>query len=107
MSTANIDEAKLEAFMGQAVTDMGAIISAPLFVIGEKLGLYKAMAHAGPLSSQELADRTGVAERNVREWLRNQAAGGYIEYDPESDRFTLPEEHALALADEDSPFYIL
>src|SRR6516164_8805074 len=107
MSTTSIDEAKLEAFMGQAVTDMGATISAPLFQIGEKLGLYKAMAHAGPLSSQELADRTGAAERSVREWLRNQAAGGYISYDPDSDRYTLPDEHALALADEDSPFYIL
>jgi SAM-dependent methyltransferase len=107
MSTANIDEAKLEAFMGQAVTDMGAIISAPLMVIGEKLGLYKAMAGAGPLTSQEVADRSGVAERSVREWLRNQAAGGYVTYDADSDRYTLPDEHALALADEDSPFYIL
>jgi SAM-dependent methyltransferase len=107
MSTTEIDEAKLEAFMGQAVTDMGAIISAPLFVIGEKLGLYKAMANAGPLTSQEVADRAGAAERYVREWLRNQAAGGYIAYDPDDDRYTLPDEHALALADEDSPFYIL
>jgi SAM-dependent methyltransferase len=107
MSATGIDEAKLEAFMGQAVTDMGAIISAPLMVIGEKLGLYKAMAGAGPLSSQEVADRSGAAERYVREWLRNQAAGGYVAYDAESDRYTLPDEHALALADEDSPFYIL
>jgi 2-polyprenyl-3-methyl-5-hydroxy-6-metoxy-1,4-benzoquinol methylase len=107
MSATSIDEAKLEAFMGQAVTDMGAIISAPLFVIGEKLGLYKAMASAGPLTSQEVAERSGAAERYVREWLRNQAAGGYVTYDPERDRYTLPDEHALALADEDSPFYIL
>jgi SAM-dependent methyltransferase len=107
VSATGIDEAKLEAFMGQAVTDMGAIISAPLMVIGEKLGLYKAMAGAGPLTSDEVAERTGVAERSVREWLRNQAAGGYIEYDGESDRYTLSDEHALALADEDSPFYIL
>jgi SAM-dependent methyltransferase len=107
MSATGIDEAKLEAFMGQAVTDMGAIISAPLMMIGEKLGLYKAMAGAGPLSSQEVAERSGAAERYVREWLRNQAAGGYVIYDPESDRYTLPDEHALALADEDSPFYIL
>ena len=107
MSTIDIDEAKLEAFMGHAVTDMGAVISAPLFVIGEKLGLYKAMAGAGPLTSQEVADRAGVAERSVREWLRNQAAGGYVTYDPDSDRYTLPDEHALALADENSPFYIL
>ena len=107
MSATAIDEAKLEAFMGQAVTDMGAVISAPLFVIGEKLGLYKAMAHAGPLTSQEVAERSGAAERYVREWLRNQAAGGYVTYDAETDRYTLPDEHALALADEDSPFYIL
>ncbi len=107
MSATGIDQAKLEAFMGKAVTDMGAIISAPLMVIGEKLGLYKAMAHAGPLTSQEVADRSGAAERNVREWLGNQAAGGYVTYDPDSDRYTLPDEQALALADEDSPFYIL
>ena len=107
MSATDINEAKLEAFMGQAVADMGAIISAPLFLIGEKLGLYKAMAHAGPLTSEEVAERSGAAERNVREWLRNQAAGGYITYDAEEDRYTLPDEHALALADEDSPFYIL
>jgi SAM-dependent methyltransferase len=106
-SATNIDEAKLEAFMGQAVVDMGAVISAPLFIIGEKLGLYKAMAGAGPLSSQQIAERAGADERNVREWLGNQAAGGYVTYDPESDRYTLPDEHALALADEDSPFYIL
>src|SRR6478736_5123087 len=98
MSTTGIDEAKLEAFMGQAVTDMGATISAPLFQIGEKLGLYKAMAGAGALTSQQVADRTGTAERSVREWLRNQAAGGYITYDPTGDRYTLPDEHALALA---------
>jgi SAM-dependent methyltransferase len=107
MSATEIDQAKLEAFMGQAVTDMGAIISAPLMVIGEKLGLYKAMAHAGPLTSAEIAERSGAAERYVREWRGNQAAGGYVTYDPETDRYTLPDEQALALADEDSPFYIL
>jgi SAM-dependent methyltransferase len=107
MGATGIDEAKLEAFMGQAVTDMGAIISGPLMLIGEKLGLYKAMAHAGSLTSQEVAERSGAAERYVREWLGNQAAGGYVTYDPNSDRYTLPDEQALALADEDSPFYIL
>ncbi len=107
MNVGEIDEAKLEAFMGKAVGDMGAIISAPLMVIGEKLGLYRAMAHAGPLTSQEIAERSGASERYVREWLGNQAAGGYVTYDPETDRYTLPDEHALALADEDSPFYIL
>ena len=107
MAATAIDEAKVEAFMGQAVTDMGAVISAPLFIIGEKLGLYKAMAHAGPLTSEEVAERADVAERSVREWLRNQAAGGYVSYDPETDTYTLSDEHALALADEESPFYVL
>jgi SAM-dependent methyltransferase len=106
-TTNDIDEAALEEFMGKAVTDMGAVISAPLFVIGEKLGLYKAMAGAGALTSAEVAERSGAAERMVREWLRNQAAGGYVTYDSDTDRYTLPDEHALALADEDSPFYIL
>ena len=76
-------------------------------VIGERLGLYKAMAGAGPLTSQEVAERSGAAERSVREWLRNQAAGGYLSYDPETDRYSLPNEQALALADEDSPAYVL
>jgi SAM-dependent methyltransferase len=107
MSATEIDAQKLEAFMHKAVGDMGAVISAPLMTIGEKLGLYRAMAGAGPLTSAEVAERTGVAERSVREWLANQAAGGYVEYDPQADRYTLPDEHALALADEDSPFYIL
>jgi 2-polyprenyl-3-methyl-5-hydroxy-6-metoxy-1,4-benzoquinol methylase len=107
MSTTSIDEASLEAVMGRAVSDMGATISAPLFVLGEKLGLYKAMAGAGPLTSEEVAERSGTAERYVREWLRNQAAGGYVAYHPESDTYTLSDEHALALADEDSPFYVL
>ncbi len=107
MNVSEIDEAKLEAFMGQAVSDMGAIISAPLIMIGEKLGLYKAMAHAGPLTPREIAQRSGASERYVREWLGNQAAGGYVTYDPDTERYTLPDEHALALADEDSPFYIL
>ena len=107
MSATGIDEQKLEAFMHKAIGDMGAVISAPLMTIGERLGLYRAMAGAGPLTSAELAERTDVAERSVREWLANQAAGGYVTYDAASDRYTLPDEHALALADEDSPFYIL
>jgi SAM-dependent methyltransferase len=107
MAATEIDMNKLEAFMGQVVTDMGAVISATLRVIGEKLGLYKAMAGAGPLSSAEVAEKAGVAERSVREWLRNQAAGGYLTYDAESDRYTLPDEHAMALADEESPVYVL
>ncbi len=107
MAATEIDPEKLEAFMGQAVTDMGAVISAPLFVIGERMGLYKAMAGAGRLTSEEVAERAGVAERSVREWLRNQAAGGYVIYDPDTHTYELPPEQALALADEESPFYLL
>jgi SAM-dependent methyltransferase len=92
--------------MGQAVADMGAAVSAPLMIIGDKLGLYSAMAGAGPLTSAEVAERSGAAERYVREWLNNQAAGGYVEYDPESGRYTLPPEQAVALTDEDSPAYL-
>ncbi len=109
MSTATttpIDEAKLQAFLGKAVGDFGTAASAALVAIGDKVGLYKAMAGAGPLTSAELAQRTGTVERYVREWLVNQAAAGYLEYDPSNGRYTLPPEHALALTDETSPFYV-
>src|SRR5439155_1503745 len=76
-----IDEGKLREFVGKAMGDMGAAMGAALVVIGDKLGLYKAMAGAGPLASAELAKRTGCAERYVREWLAAQAAGGYVTYD--------------------------
>ena len=101
-----VDEAKLGEFMGRAVVDMGAAISAVLVDIGDKLGLYRAMAGAGPLSSAELARRTGTTERYVREWLANQAAGGYVTYDPLTKRYTLPAEQALALADDASPVFL-
>ncbi len=101
-----VDADKLNEFLGKAVGDMGAAIAAVLVVIGDKLGLYKAMAGAGPLRSDELAARTGTAERYVREWLRAQAAGGYVDYDPATDRYALPDERALALADETSPAFL-
>jgi SAM-dependent methyltransferase len=102
-----MDETRLEALMGRAVTDMGAAVSAPLMLIGERLGLFKAMAGAGPLSADAVAERAGAAPRYVREWLNNQAAGGYVDYDPETDRYELSPEGAVALADEESPFYVL
>jgi SAM-dependent methyltransferase len=74
--------------------------------MGDRLGLYRALAGAGPLSPAELADRTGTAERYVREWLNSQAAGGYVTYDPDSGRYTLPPEQAVALTDPDSPAYL-
>ncbi len=93
-----MDEAKLNAFIGKAVDDWGTLTSAALIVIGDKLGLYTALAEAGPATPNELAHRTGTVERYVRPWLVNQAAGGYVDYDPSSGRFRLPPEHAAALA---------
>src|SRR4051794_33482380 len=101
-----IDGAKLEAFVFRAVDEVGATLNAALVVMGDKLGLYRALAGAGPLTPDELASRTGTAERYVREWLNNQAAGGYVEYDPETGRYLLPPEQAMALTDESSPAYI-
>src|SRR5579864_7223523 len=101
-----LDEAKLNEFLGKAVGDMGATLNAALVVIGEKLGLYKAMAGAGPMTSADLAKKTGAAERYVREWLAAQAAGGYVTYDASTGRYTLPEEQAFALAVDDSPAYL-
>src|SRR3954454_14924239 len=103
-ATPTIDEQKLEQFMGQFVQDMGAAATAPLVVLGDKLGLYKAMADSEPVTPAELAARTGCHERYLREWLCQQAASGYVEY--ESGAFRLPPEQALALAHDDSPVFI-
>ncbi|HEX3692733.1 MAG TPA: SAM-dependent methyltransferase, partial [Solirubrobacteraceae bacterium] len=106
MSAVEIDEAKLEEFMGQFVGDLGAAITTPLVLIGDKLGLYKAMADSEPVTSQELAERTDCNERYIREWLCQQAASGYVEYDASTGTFRLPPEQAMALANEDSPAFI-
>ncbi len=92
--------------MFRAVDEVGATLNAALVVMGDKLGLYRALAGAGPLSPADLAERTGTAERYVREWLNAQAAGGFVEYDPESGHYTLPPEQAVALTDEESPAYL-
>ena len=96
----------LDAFIERAVTELSACFSAPLILIGDRLGLYKAMAGAGPLTAGELADRTGTTERYLREWLCNQAAAGYLTYDPAAETFTLTDEAAFCLADEDSPVFL-
>ncbi len=101
-----IDSQKLDAFVGRAVNDLGAAVSALLLHIGDKLGLYKAMAGAGAMTSAQLAEKTGTAERYVREWLANQAAGGYVSYDPTADTYSLTEEQAFCLANEDSPAFL-
>src|ERR1051326_4081218 len=108
MSTAQapaLDMDKLNAFIGKFVTDLGAAVHSGMVVIGEKLGLYKALA-SGPLSSAELAAKTQTDERYVREWLSSQAAGGYVSYDENTNKFSLNEEQAFTLANEDSPAYL-
>jgi len=105
-ATQTIDQDKLDQFMGQFVGDLGACITAPLILIGDKLGLYKAMADGDPVTPAELAERTGCRERYIREWLCQQAASNYVEYDAGTETFRLPPEQALALADEDSPAFI-
>ncbi|TQN42291.1 methyltransferase family protein [Blastococcus colisei] len=101
-----IDEQKLEQFAGQVVGDLGATVSTALAHIGDRLGLYRAMAGAGPLTPADLALRTEVHERYLREWLANQAAGGYIKYEPAQGTYELPPEHALVLANENSPVHL-
>ena len=101
-----LDEAKLNQFLGQAVGEMGAAMNAALVLIGDKLGLYKAMAGAGALSPAELAAKTGTNERYVQEWLNAQAAGGFVTYDPQTHRYTLPDEQAFALANDNSPAFL-
>jgi SAM-dependent methyltransferase len=101
-----IDEARLEAFMERFVGELGACATAPLVVIGDKLGLYKAMADSEPVTPAELAQRTQTNERYIREWLCQQAASEYVEYDASDGTFRLPPEHALALAVDESPAFI-
>jgi SAM-dependent methyltransferase len=98
-----IDEAKIEAFVHQVATDIGATVSAALVAVGDRLGLYRAMADGQPVTAAELAARTATQERYIREWLNNQAAGGYVTYDSDQDAYTLPPEHAFVLADDTSP----
>ncbi len=106
MSAVAIDAAKLEQFVFRAVEEVGATINTALVVMGDRLGLYRALAGAGGLTPAELAARAEVSERYVREWLNAQAAGGFVEYDPATGTYTLPPEQALALTDEQSPAFL-
>ena len=105
----SFDESKLNVFMEKVVGDMGAAMHATLVVVGDKLGLYKAMAGAGWLTPGELASRTNTAERYVREWLNAHAASGYVHYDAATGRYQLPAEQAFALTSMDIPgaFHII
>jgi hypothetical protein len=109
----NINDALLQDFLGKVMSDLGGAWSAVLVYVGDKLGLYKAMAEAqeeeeekgGSITSEELVSKTGTVERCIREWLANQAAGGYIKYDPFIQKYSLPKEHAMVLVDENSTAY--
>lgn len=103
MTTVSIDETKLESFVGQVVSDMAAAQAGVLTYLGDRLGLYGAMSGAGPVTPAQLAERTDTNERSVREWLNAQTAGGYVTFDPAAATYELPREHAMVLADQDSP----
>jgi len=94
----DVNPDKLNSFMGKMVGDFGTAMNASLMLIGDKLGLYKALAAKGPMNSSELAQATGTSERYVREWLAAQAASGYVEYDSVSGKFSMQPEQVLALA---------
>lgn len=102
-----VDPAKVEQFAHGIIGDLGAALSGVLIRIGDRLGLYRALGDGAAATSAELAERTGLAERYVREWLHNQAAAGWVTYDAADATFTLPAEHALLLADENSPTFLL
>jgi hypothetical protein len=99
----SIDQAKLNELLGKVVGDVGAAMSAALVVIGDKLGLYKAMAKSGPVTAKDLAKRTETTTRYVSEWLNGQAASGYVLYDAATDRYSLSEEQVAVFADDTSP----
>jgi 2-polyprenyl-3-methyl-5-hydroxy-6-metoxy-1,4-benzoquinol methylase len=106
MAAMQVDAEKLEQFVSRAVAEIGATLNTALVVMGDRLGLYRALAGAGPLTARELAQRAGTSERYVREWLNAQAAGGYVAYDAETASYELPPEQAVALTDEQSPAYL-
>jgi len=104
--SSEINEDRMNAFLGKVVTDFGASLSSVLSYIGIKLGLYKTLAESDGLTSVELASATNTNERYVREWLVNQAAGGYVNFDPATGKYSMDAEQATALTNENSPFYV-
>ena len=104
-ATHTLDHQRLEAFVGRAIGDLGGAMTTVFCALGDRLGLFRALADGGPATSGELAAGTGLQERYVREWLRGMTAAGYLEHDAESGRFTLPAEHAPVLAQESGPMF--
>jgi SAM-dependent methyltransferase len=105
-ATTEIDPDKLMAFVFRAVDEVGAALNTALVVMGDRLGYYRLLADRGPLTAARLAELSETGEPYAREWLNAQAAGGYVTYDPDGGRYTLPAEHAVALTDESSPVYL-
>jgi hypothetical protein len=106
MTTAQtVDEARLQAFVGRAIGDLGGAMTTLFCALGDRLGLFKSLSDNGPTTSDELSARLGLQERYVREWLRGMTAAGYLEHDPESARFDLPAEHAPVLSQETGPMF--
>src|SRR6516225_2981461 len=101
-----IDEDKLNALLGRMVAEFGALASAPLVILGDRLGLYKAMAGAGPMTVDQFSERTRLRLRYALEWLNAQAASGFVDYDPRAQTYALSPEAALALADDSSPAFM-
>ncbi len=106
MATQQIDQAKLEAFVERVVLDVGTAMRGGLAYIGDRLGIFKALAGTGAVTADELAQSTGLNERYLREWLGSMTAAEYLEHDHETDTYLLPPEHALPLADEEFPFFV-
>src|SRR6478752_775432 len=103
---AEIDQDKVMGFVMRAIDEVGATLNTALVVMGDKLGYYRALADLGPATARDLAERTDTDGHYTREWLAAQAAGGYVTYDPATQLFTLPAEHAIALTDEESPAFL-
>ena len=102
----NVQAERLEALLGRVVVDCGATVNAALVLIGDELGLYRALARRGPAAPDQIATDTNTTERYVREWLNAQAASGYVEYDPETGRYAMTPEQALAFAEPSSPVFL-
>lgn len=100
-----MDEHRAELFTGRVLTDTAAAATVVMAALGDRLGLFKQLAQAGPATSGELASRAGLSERYVREWLHGMYAAGYLEFDPAEDRFWLPAEHVPTLASEPGPAF--
>lgn len=106
MSTETVDQERADAFMGKALGDLSGATTVLLCILGDRLGLFTTLAAGGPATSDELAQRAGIAERYAREWLAGLSAAGYLDYDPEATRYTLPAEHQPVVADEGGPVFL-